>query len=111
MTGYFMNPDVVRPHWGWFALLDGGLVVLLAVSLSERAYGSVPEIGPLRLPPQKALRRLLGATAAIHVVEAGTAARQASLRDLPVRRWMLQTLVVGFPSLLALRRAGVQQAI
>jgi hypothetical protein len=105
------NPDVVRPHWGWFALLDGGLAVLLAVSLSGRAYGSVPEIGHRRLPPQKALRRLLAGTAAIHVVEAVAAARQASRRNLAVRGWVLQTLVVGFPSLLALRRVGQQEAV
>jgi hypothetical protein len=106
-----MNPDVVRPRWGWFALLDGGIAVLLAVSLSQRAYERAPELGPLRLPTKKALRRLLAGTVIVHVVEASAAARLASRRDLPVRSWMLQTLAVGFPSLLALRRAGMQGAI
>jgi hypothetical protein len=93
---------VVRPHWGWFALLDGGLVLLCAVSFSDRLYGRVARIGPL--PRRSALGRLLGVAVAVHVVEAMAAARGARRRTLPVRGWALQTLVVGFPSLLALRR-------
>jgi hypothetical protein len=94
---------VVRPHWGWFFLLDGGLALLCAVACSDRAYRRVAGVGPL--PRQSALRRLLGVAAAVHVVEAIAAARGARRRAMPVRGWTLQTLLVGFPSLLALRRA------
>jgi hypothetical protein len=102
-----MTSDVVRPHWGWFVLLDGGVAVLLAVTLSEQVYESVPVLGPLRLPERRALHWLVAGTAAVHVVEAAVAAGLASRRGLPVRSWTLQTFVVGFPSLLALRRVAM----
>jgi hypothetical protein len=50
------------------------------------------------------LRWLLIATGVIHVTEAAVAARNAGRRGLPRRKWGLQTFVVGFPSLLELRR-------
>jgi hypothetical protein len=95
---------VVRPHWRWFALLDGGLVLLCAVSFSDGAYGCLKGVGSERLPRQAALRLLLGGAVVIHVVEAMAAARGAQSRGLSVRGWTSQTLVVGFPSLLVLRR-------
>jgi hypothetical protein len=98
--------DVVRPSWGWFALLDGGIVVLTLLSVSAKAHAA----SPVPLPPQRALRALLGATAVIHTAEALAAGGTAHRRGLPVRGWMLQTLTVGFPSLLALRRVPAQPA-
>jgi hypothetical protein len=103
MTDSTTRSPVVRPHWGWFALLDGGLAALLSVSLSGRAYEGVGAIG-LRLPPPRLLRHLLIGAVVVHVVEAMAAARDARRRGLPVRGWTLQTLIVGFPSLLTLRR-------
>jgi hypothetical protein len=54
-----------------------------------------------------ALRRLFGAAVAIHVGEAlysyGAARRAGFTTSAP--RWALQTLGVGFPSLIALRAA------
>ena len=47
---------------------------------------------------------MLGGTAAIHVAEAVVAGRMARRRGLSPRGWRSQTLTVGFPSLLALRR-------
>jgi hypothetical protein len=94
---------VVHPHWGWFVLLDGGLALLCSVSFSDRAHGAVARFSPL--PRQRFLRRLLVFAVAIHLVEAIGATRGAYRRGLPARVWALQTLVVGFPSLLALRHA------
>ena len=49
---------------------------------------------------------MLVGTVLIHATEAVAAGRMARRRGLPVQGWRLQTLVVGFPSLRALRRAG-----
>jgi hypothetical protein len=93
---------VTRPSTGWFLLLDGGLALLALLALGRGPYRVARRRVPL--PPRAALQALLGATAVVHVAEAAAAARQAKARGLPVRPWALQTLVVGFPSLLALRR-------
>ena len=55
---------------------------------------------------REVLQAMLVGTAVIHVTEALVAGRIARRRGLPARGWRLQTLVVGFPSLLALRRSG-----
>jgi Domain of unknown function (DUF4499) len=94
---------LVHPHWGWFVLLDGGLALLCSLSFSDRAHGGMARFSPL--PRQRFLRRLFVLAVAIHVFEAIGAARGARRRGLPVRVWAMQTLVVGFPSLLALRHA------
>jgi hypothetical protein len=98
------NPGVVRPSWAWFALLDGGIVVLVMLSASDRAYDAVTEHSPTPLPPRRVLRAILAATVVIHVVEGVVAGRRAGRHGLPSRGWGLQTLAVGFPSLRALRR-------
>ncbi len=59
-----------------------------------------------KLPPQEALQALLAATAVIHVGEALVAGRMARRRGLAPRGWRLQTLIVGFPSLRALRKTA-----
>src|ERR1700722_5622988 len=99
-----VTESVAQPHWGWFALLDGGLVFLCAASFSLRAYQRLGRVAPVRLPRQSSLRGLFGGAVAVHVLEAVAAARGARRRALPVRGWALQTLVVGFPSLRALHR-------
>jgi CRISPR-associated Cas5-like protein len=96
---------VVRPSWAWFAALDGGIVALVALSTFVRAYDAVAERSPGPFPSRSALRALLAATVVIHVAEAAAAGRNARRRGLPARGWALQTLAVGFPSLLALRGA------
>jgi hypothetical protein len=101
------SPAVVRPKWAWFALLDGGIVALAVLSTSDRAYDAVSEHGPVPLPPRVVLRAILAATVVIHVVEGVVAGRRAHRHGLPFLGWGLQTLAVGFPSLLALRRAVV----
>jgi Domain of unknown function (DUF4499) len=95
---------VVRPSWGWFALLDGGIVALTVLASTEAAHRAASEAIPAPLPSQRACRQLLVGTAVIHLGESWVAGRMAHRRGLSPRGWRLQTLVVGFPSLLALRR-------
>jgi hypothetical protein len=97
---------VVRPSWGWFALLDGGIIALIVLAATPEAHqavsNSVP--APVTLPSQRACRQLLIGTAVIHAAESMMAGRMARRRGLTPNGWRLQTLVVGFPSLRALRR-------
>ncbi|HEY3843206.1 MAG TPA: DUF4499 domain-containing protein [Acidimicrobiales bacterium] len=96
---------VVRPSWAWFALLDGGIVGLAVLSASEGTHSRVSDAVPTGLPPRRVLRGMLVGTAVIHAAEAVAAGRSARRRGLPARGWAFQTFLVGFPSLLALRRA------
>jgi hypothetical protein len=95
---------VVRPSLLWFLLLDGGIVLLARLALSRSAYDRAGEMSGDLLPARQTLQALLVATAIIHAGEALAAGRMARRRGLRPRGWRLQTLVVGFPSLLALRR-------
>jgi len=96
--------DVVRPSWAWFALLDGGIVALVILSSHEGAHTLAGGASPVPLPSQEVCRYMLVGTAAIHVAEALFAGPMARRRGLSLRGWRRQTLTVGFPSLLALRR-------
>jgi hypothetical protein len=96
------GPGFTRPSLAWFAVLDGGIVALSALALSEPAHAAASEVVPL--PSRPVLRGLLAVTAALHVGEALYAGRLARRHGLPAGRWARQTLVVGFPSTLALRR-------
>jgi hypothetical protein len=97
---------VVRPSLFWFLLLDGGLVALTKLAVSKPAYDKVGDMTGDVLPPRETLQALLIGAAVIHVTEALVAGRMAKRRGLSPRGWRLQTLVVGFPSLLALRGAA-----
>lgn len=99
------RPGVVRPSLFWFLLLDGGIVVLLRLAFNRPAYDRALEVSGNRLPPREVLYSLVAATAVIHVSEAVAAGRMARRRGLSPRCWQLQTFIVGFPSLRALRRA------
>ena len=94
----------MRPSLFWFLLLDGGIVVLTGLALRKPAYTKAREMAGDALPPREVLQALLAATVVIHATEAVAAGRMARRRGLTPRGWRLQTLVVGFPSLLALRR-------
>lgn len=102
------DPGVVRPALGWFVLLDGGVVALTALVASPGLDARVRRTVPL--PPRPALRALLVGTAVAHVGEALAAHRTARHHGLPARAWAGQTFVVGFPSLLALRRTVAERA-
>ena len=97
---------MVRPSLLWFLLLDGGLVVLSELALSRAAYDKAGEMTGDALPPREVLQALLVGTAVVHASEALVAGRMARRRGLPARGWRLQTLIVGFPSLRALRRSA-----
>jgi hypothetical protein len=97
---------VVRPSLFWFLLLDGGIVVLVRLAFNRPAYDRALEVSGNRLPPKEVLYSLLAATAVIHVGEALAAGR----RGLSPHGWRLQTFIVGFPSLRALRRTAQPRA-
>ena len=97
---------VVRPSLLWFLLLDGGIVVLARLALNRTAYDQATEMSDGRLPPREVLQVMLVGTAVIHAGEALVSGRMARRRGLSPRGWRLQTLIVGFPSLRALRRAA-----
>ena len=103
--------DVVRPSWAWFALLDGGIVALVILASHEGVHTVASGASPLPLPSQEVCRYMLVGTAAIHVAEAVFAGSMARRRGLSPRGWRRQTLTVGFPSLLALRRIQKPSAI
>jgi hypothetical protein len=80
----------VAPSW-WVANTGGVLLTGLLAALTGR----------------RSLRRLFRAAVTIHIVEAGYSyvrASRAGFRTHAVR-WALQTLAVGFPSLIALHAA------
>jgi Domain of unknown function (DUF4499) len=97
---------VIRPNLLWFLLLDGGIVVLAKLVFSAKAYERAADMSGGVLPSRSALRALLIATTAIHTAEALAAGRIATRRGMPPGAWRRQTFIVGFPSLLALRRAS-----
>jgi hypothetical protein len=101
---------VVRPSFFWFLLLDGGIVLLVRLAFNRPAYDRALEVSGQRLPPREVLYSLLAATAVIHTAEAFAAGRMARRRGLSPRGWRLQTFIVGFPSLRALRRMSLPQA-
>src|SRR3984957_17124719 len=103
--------DVVRPSWAWFALLDGGIVALVILAFHEGAHTVASGASPVPLPSQEVCRYMLVGTAAIHLAEAVFAGPMARRRGLSPRGWGRQTLTVGFPSLLVLRRIQKQSAI
>jgi Transmembrane protein 254 len=95
---------VVRPSLLWFLLLDGGIVLLTLLVFSDDAYARAKVRLESRLPSRDTLVGLLIGTVVIHTAEAFAAGRVARRRGLSPRGWRAQTLVVGFPSLLALRQ-------
>jgi hypothetical protein len=97
---------VVRPSFFWFLLLDGGIIALTKLALSKTSYDKVDDMTGDALPPRETLQAMLIGTVVIHATEAVIAGRMAKRRGLSPGGWRLQTLVVGFPSLRALRRTS-----
>lgn len=100
-TDRFSSPSAL-----WFLALDSGVAVVTAMSVSQGAYDKVAAALPV--PSRKVVQTLLLGTAAVHVAEAVGAYRFARRRGMErsAGRWALQTFVVGFPSLLELRRVA-----
>ena len=99
------RPGAVRPSWFWFFLLDGGIIALSKLAVSKNAYDRVNGMTRDGLPPRETLQALLIGTAVVHATEALAAGRMAKRHGLSPRGWRLQTFIVGFPSLLSLRRS------
>ena len=97
---------VIRPSLFWFLLLDGGIVALAYLVFNQEAYDQAAERSGGQLPGRDVLQGMLIGTAVIHLAEALVAGRMARKRGLRPGVWRRQTFVVGFPSLLALRKAG-----
>jgi hypothetical protein len=95
---------VIRPHWFLFLLLDGGIALLIQLALNKDLHQEIQDKHDDLLPSHGAIKGLLAGTAVIHTGEALVAGRMAAKRGLPRRGWMLQTFIVGFPSLSALRK-------
>src|ERR1700722_6512686 len=102
--------SVVRPSLFWFLLLDGGIIALTKLAVSQSAYDKVDDMVDDALQPRETLQAMLIGTALIHVTEALVAGRMPKRRGLSPRGWRLQTLIVGFPSLRALRRTTASPA-
>ena len=96
---------VVRPHWLWFLILDGGILMLVNIVGNRGPYERLREKTSNRLPSYRTAQGLLAGTVVIHAGEAFAAGRIARRKGRRPRPWMVQTFVVGFPSLLELRRA------
>jgi hypothetical protein len=92
-----------RPPLGWYVLNDGGVIALFTLSLSARAHTAVARRLPV--PTRRTVQRLSLGVIALHAAEAAAAARLVRARHLERsgRRWILHTLVVGFPALRSLR--------
>lgn len=103
-------PTFASPGIGWFLLLDGGIAVLKLLAFSRPAYEKARETLPL--PEQSELRRMVAVTAVLHVGEAVIAHRRATRLGLgdSAGKWAAQTFVVGFPSLLAMRKLAEARA-
>jgi hypothetical protein len=93
-----------RPSIFWFLLLDGGIVLLALLAFNGGAYERAKERMADRLPARETLVGMLIGTAVIHAAEATAAGRIARKRGLAPGGWRIQTFVVGFPSLIALRK-------
>jgi hypothetical protein len=100
------NDRFSSPSPLWFLVLDTGLAATAVLSVSGRTYEKVAAKVPL--PPRPVVQALLAGTAVVHVAEAVGAYRFAKARgmDRSAARWAVQTFVVGFPSLLELRKVA-----
>eukprot|EP00698_Gefionella_okellyi_P005976 TRINITY_DN15417_c0_g1_i1.p1 TRINITY_DN15417_c0_g1~~TRINITY_DN15417_c0_g1_i1.p1 ORF type:complete len:125 (+),score=22.22 TRINITY_DN15417_c0_g1_i1:69-443(+) len=95
------------PTFWWFLLLDGGLGLLAAISLNDTAYtwfvrSVLDVVGAAFLFPRWLVRGIALAATVVHIAEAIFVF--ATARQVGMKRtgwlWTLQTLIVGFPSLM-----------
>ncbi|MFN8036238.1 MAG: DUF4499 domain-containing protein [Acidimicrobiia bacterium] len=95
--------EAVAPGW-WIGLL-GGMVVYGIVAFNPTATRWYR--GHVRDTPAWLLRGGFALACGLHALEASYAYRRARELDArPAALWGAQTFLVGFPSLLALRRAA-----
>jgi hypothetical protein len=97
---------VDRPHAGWWMAILGGIGLTAALACSPAAYALwVRHVAPV--PSRPVAQVILAGTVLAHLGEALYASRVVRRAGLSGGGgWILQTLVIGFPSLrLLLRRA------
>ena len=96
----------VRPSLLWYLAFDGGLVTMAAMAANQKAYDTVSEAAPVPVPSRKALQAFLVGTLLLHVVESKVAYGMAKRRgmDKSAVRWGTHALIVGFPTMLKLRK-------
>lgn len=97
-----------RPPLPWYVLLDSGIAVLAVLAVSPGLHDTVS--ARLPLPSRPLLRAAIIGTALVHVGEATFAYRTAKAAGMhhTAGRWAREALVVGFPSLLALKRVAAE---
>lgn len=103
------SPSFAIPNIGWFALLDGGMLLLIVLVSSRKAYDRLKKIVPL--PSRRTVGLILTVATAIHVVEGMFAFRSAKRRGFgdAAAKWALQSFIVGFPSALKMRELSRRQ--
>jgi len=106
-----MTDKVDRPHPIWWVLVLGGLTLLGFQAFSTRFYDSyIAHVNPL--PGQSVMLAIFIACIPIHIFEAIYVYRLA--QELGLHRsaagWSLQTLLIGFPSTLLIRKRAKSAA-
>lgn len=97
------------PNLPWRLFVTGGVAALAAGSASEAAWKRLEPVVPAT--SRRQLQTLLGATVAVHAVEALAMRRTVRDDGLPTpRRWVLATLAWGFPVMYRARKARRAEA-
>lgn len=95
--------QIERPHVGWWIAVVGGMAFLAILAFDARAYARWCAHVTAALP-QPFLRGLFAAAVLTHVIEATYALRLAQRHGLHAAGWLVQTFLLGYPSLRLLRR-------
>jgi len=90
-------PEILRPHPGWFLVLDGPLALLAAFVIIPSLGSRFTKIAPFAT--KSLLKWTFFAALVVHAAEGATAWSIAGKKGLNQRGWALQTALVGFPSL------------
>ncbi|XP_062521924.1 uncharacterized protein LOC134196722 [Corticium candelabrum] len=101
------------PHIGWWLLIFGGLLLnwLVGYKSDVIPYDYILVVGPglkyLGDNHSQLLQRIFIVALIIHVFEGAygyTLAKRKKLSSTSILKWSLQSFVLGFPSLMVLRR-------
>lgn len=97
-----------RPSRLWYLLIHSGITGLAICSSSPGAYDAASS--KLPLPPRWLMQAVLAGTVVVHVGEATFAYRTAKAAGMErtAGRWARETLFVGFPSILVLRKVAAE---
>ncbi len=101
--GRVTGSQIDRPQVGWWIAVLGGMIFLAALAFDPGAYAQWCAHVTAALP-QPFLRWLFGAAVLTHMIEATYALRLAQRHGLRAGGWLVQTALLGYPSLRLLRR-------